>query len=98
MANRVGTKGQIVIDKAIRDKLGIEPGWKAFQRIVDGHVEINFNPPEHKRSLAGMLAHRIKRSIANEDWNEVREKAWAEEIEEDWELNKRANAEADKNT
>lgn len=26
MANKVGTKGQIVIEKAIRDELGVEPG------------------------------------------------------------------------
>ena len=43
MANKVGTKGQIVIDKRIRDSLGIEPGWIALQTLVDDHVEIYFS-------------------------------------------------------
>ena len=41
----------MVINKEIRKKLGIEPGWLALQRIVDDHVEIYFLPPEHNRSL-----------------------------------------------
>ena len=56
MPNVVGQKGQVVISKEIRDKLGIEPGWWALQSIVDGHVEIYFLPPEHNRSLLGCLA------------------------------------------
>ena len=51
MANKVGTKGQVVIDKQIRDRLGIGPGWMALQRLVDDHVEIYFIEPEHNRSL-----------------------------------------------
>jgi AbrB family looped-hinge helix DNA binding protein len=55
MAHVVGTKGQIVIEKEIRDQLGIAPGWKAIQRRVGDHVEIYFLPPTHRRSLAGIL-------------------------------------------
>ena len=77
MANIVGTKGQVVINKEIRQKLGIEPGWWALQRIVDGHVEINFLPPEHNRSLAGILAPYIKKRIApGKEWDEARQQAW----------------------
>jgi AbrB family looped-hinge helix DNA binding protein len=90
MSSKVGTKGQIVIEKAIRDKLGIEPGSLAVQRIVDGRVEIIFFPPEHNRSLAGVLAPYIKRRIApGREWDEAREMAWEAEAKEKMErLNK----------
>ena len=45
MTSLVGRKGQVVIAKEIRDRLGIEPGWVAVQRMVEGHVEIHFLPP-----------------------------------------------------
>ena len=77
MANVVGTKGQVVINKEIRQKLGIEPGWLALQRIVDDHVVIDFVPPEHNRSLMGILAPHVKISIApGKEWDEARELAW----------------------
>ncbi|MBM3926507.1 MAG: AbrB/MazE/SpoVT family DNA-binding domain-containing protein [SAR202 cluster bacterium] len=90
MSRKVGTKGQIVIEKPIRDKLGIKPGSLAIQRIVDGRVEIQFFPPEHNRSLAGSLAPYIKRRIrSEEEWREAREMAWAEAAREKMErLNK----------
>ncbi|MBC8421360.1 MAG: AbrB/MazE/SpoVT family DNA-binding domain-containing protein, partial [Actinobacteria bacterium] len=34
----VGTKGQIVISKEIRDKMGVKPGWIALERLVGDHV------------------------------------------------------------
>jgi len=60
MRNKVGLKGQVVIEKAIRDRLGIEPGWRTVRFFVDGYVEIHFIPPDHNRSLAGCLAPYIK--------------------------------------
>ena len=33
--HKVGSKGQVVIAKEIRDELGIQPGWLALQRVVD---------------------------------------------------------------
>ena len=67
----------MVINKEIRKKLGIEPGWLALQRIVDDHVEIYFLPPEHNRSLKGILAPYIKTHIApGKEWDEARERAW----------------------
>ena len=77
MANKVGEKGQVVIDKAIRDRLGIGPGWLAIQRIVDDHVEIYFVTPEHNRSLAGSLAEYVTEETKNLSWDEMRERAWA---------------------
>ncbi|MCS7289764.1 MAG: AbrB/MazE/SpoVT family DNA-binding domain-containing protein [Roseiflexaceae bacterium] len=76
MASIVGPKGQIVINKDIRERLGIKPGWIALQRLVDGHVELYFVPPEHDQSLKGSLAAHIKTIVGNESWAEVRALAW----------------------
>jgi bifunctional DNA-binding transcriptional regulator/antitoxin component of YhaV-PrlF toxin-antitoxin module len=55
MASRVGAKGNIVIDKQIRDQLGVKPGWEAVQLLRDGHVEIHFLPPVEPGSSLGRL-------------------------------------------
>ena len=78
MANKVGTKGQVVIDKRIRDRLGIGPGWIALQRLVDDHVEIYFVGPEHNRSLLGSLKKYTDIVIQpGAEWDKAREAAWA---------------------
>lgn len=82
MASKVGQKGQIVIEKEIRDRLGILPGWTAFQLLIDDHVEVYFLPPEHNHSLAGILAPYVKESLPEEDWPEIRDKAWEEAVRE----------------
>ena len=77
---KVGTKGQVVISKEIRDELGIKPGWLAFQRVVDGHVELHFLPPEHNNSLKGILAPYIRpelRNMTDEELGAACEQAWA---------------------
>lgn len=51
----VGTKYQVVIEKEARRKLGIRPGWVAFQTVVGDHLEVRFVPPEQDGSLAGSL-------------------------------------------
>ena len=79
--HKVGAKGQVVIEKEIRDQLGIKPGWLALQRVVDGRVEIHFLPPEHDESLMGILAPYIKpefRNMTEEQLNRACEQAWAE--------------------
>ncbi len=78
MANRVGEKGQVVIDKQLRDALGVQPGFVAVQTLVDDHVEIRFYPPEHNRSLKGVFKKYVTRSISTEELREAREKAWGE--------------------
>lgn len=79
MANKVGTKGQIVIEKEIRDSLGIESGWIAIQQLVDDHVEVYFIPPEHGRSLRGSLQqYAAKHTMTAEEWDAARERAWIE--------------------
>ncbi len=84
MAAKVGTKGQVVVEKEIRDRLGIKPGWMAIQRLVDDHVELYFVPPEHNRSLMGGLKKYIKGGEvpSDEDWHEVKERAWTIAAEE----------------
>jgi AbrB family looped-hinge helix DNA binding protein len=76
MANTVGVKGQVVIEKAIRDALGIRPGSVAIQNLREDHVEIRFLPPEHDRSLRGVLAADIRRSVPAREWREKREDSW----------------------
>lgn len=79
MPHRVGPKGQVVIAKEIRDRLGVEPGWLALQRLADDHVEIYFLPPEHHRSLKASLAPHIKgRLAASRAWTRARDAAWHE--------------------
>lgn len=82
MANKVGAKGQLVIEKEIRDRLEIETGSLAIQRIVDDHVEIYFLPAEHNRSLKGSLAPYVKQSSRGKDWAQIKEEAWRAAAEE----------------
>ena len=81
---RVGSKGQIVISKEIRDELGVKPGWLALQRIVNGHVELHLLPPEHNESLKGILAPHTNVTVSpGEEWDRAREQAWAEAAREE---------------
>jgi AbrB family looped-hinge helix DNA binding protein len=78
---KVGAKGQVVINKEIRDRLGVEPGWIAVQRVVGDHVEIRFLPPKHRRSLKGLLSPYVDRSLADsESWDRARETAWKDAV------------------
>lgn len=57
MPGTVSSRGQITIDLEARRELGVEPGMVAYQRVVDGRLEVVFLPAPHARSLAGLL-HR----------------------------------------
>jgi hypothetical protein len=74
----VGPKGQVVIEKRIRDRLGIAPGWVALQRLVDDYLEIHFVPPEHSRSLKGILGEFSGKSVSSDELAKGREEAWRE--------------------
>ena len=86
MAAVVGTKGQVVIDKAIRDRLGISPGWRAYQTLEEGHVKISFRPPPHSRSLLGALRDHITPDGADRltrmSWADMEEEGWKGIVEE----------------
>jgi len=83
MAHIVGEKGQVVIEKPLRETLGIQPGFVAVQAVVGDHLEIRFYPPEHRRSLRGRLEGFAKRSVSEEGWAQAREEAWATAARED---------------
>ena len=84
MTYLVGTKGQVVIAKEIRERLGVKPGWVALQRLVGDRVEIYFLPPEHSESLKGSLAQYLKAHVPpGEAWNRSRKAAWEAAIKEE---------------
>jgi AbrB family looped-hinge helix DNA binding protein len=55
MANVVGERFQITIDKRIRDELGVKPGDLAIERVEDGRLVVSFAPRPHRDSLLGVL-------------------------------------------
>lgn len=82
MSHVVGIKGQIVIAKEIRDRLGVEPGWIALQRLVGDHVEVYLIPPEHRNSIKGSLAQYINISVApGQIWDNARDAAWEQTVQ-----------------
>ena len=75
MASSVGERGQITIEKAIREELGVYAGDLAVQRIEDGKVVIEFVPAPHRRSLAGVLRDKVRPVVDDSDWQAVRDYA-----------------------
>jgi len=75
----VGSKGQIVIAKEIRDKIGIKPGWLALERLIGDYVEVYFIPPEHNKSLKGSLNNYVNKHIKQDkEWDALQDKTWDE--------------------
>lgn len=54
MTFRVGPKGQVVIPKALRDRLGIQPGDEVSFSLADGGVLVE--PVRDRPSLKGRYA------------------------------------------
>jgi AbrB family looped-hinge helix DNA binding protein len=52
---KTSAKGQIVIPKAIREKLGITPGKKMLLRVVNEHAEITPLPDDPIKEMRGIL-------------------------------------------
>lgn len=77
MTSRVGERGQVTIEKAIRENLGVYAGDQAIQRIEDGRVVIEFVPGAHRRSLAGSLRDKVTRKPDDEGWAALRTAAAA---------------------
>jgi AbrB family looped-hinge helix DNA binding protein len=76
MTSRVGERGQITIEKAIREQMGIYAGDEAVQRIEDGRIVIEVVPGRHRRSLAGALRERTTKVPPDEAWTKLRQAAW----------------------
>lgn len=82
MPNVVGPKGQVVIEKEIRDQLNIQPGYITLQKRVGDHLEIHFYPPDHNRSLRGILSAYTNVSISAEEWSQAVADAWQDPSDE----------------
>ena len=68
MSSRVGERGQITIERAIREELGIYAGDEAVQRVEDGRLIVEIVPGRHRRSLAGTLRAHVTRRPVDESW------------------------------
>jgi len=68
----------VVIDKHIREELGVRPGMVALQQRVGDHVEIRFVPEQHDRSLAGAARPYIRRQPSPEELQDLGT-LWADE-------------------
>jgi AbrB family looped-hinge helix DNA binding protein len=75
MSSRVGERGQITLEKAIREELGIYAGDEAVQRIEEGKIVIEVVPGRHHRSLAGSLKPKVGRTPRDESWPALRARA-----------------------
>jgi len=76
MTSRVGERGQITIEKAIREELAIYAGDETVQRVQDGRIVIEVVPGRHRRSLAGSLRDKVGRRPDDESWDVLRASAW----------------------
>jgi AbrB family looped-hinge helix DNA binding protein len=75
LTSRVGERGQVTIEKQIREELGVYAGDQAIQRIENGRVVIEFVPGPHSRSLAGALQDKVNRRPTDERWSTLRDAA-----------------------
>jgi len=76
MVSRVGERGQITIEKAIREELAIYAGDETVQRVEDGRIVIDVVPGRHRRSMAGTLRDKVGRTPPDETWEALRQAAW----------------------
>jgi AbrB family looped-hinge helix DNA binding protein len=83
MTSRVGERGQITIEKSIREELAIYAGDDTVQRVEEGRIVIEIVPGPHRRSLAGMLAGKVGVVPEDESWAALRAAAW-EAPDPDW--------------
>lgn len=78
MANVVGERFQITIDRKVRRQLGIRPGDLAVERAVDGRLVVEFVSPIPERSLRGIVKRLTDRPVEPiADWDAALDRAWA---------------------
>lgn len=75
MSSRVGERGQVTIEKRIREELGVYAGDEAVQRVEGGRVVIEFVPGPHRRSLAAALRAKVTLHPADDRWSVLRDAA-----------------------
>jgi bifunctional DNA-binding transcriptional regulator/antitoxin component of YhaV-PrlF toxin-antitoxin module len=84
MPSVMGERGQITLEKQLRDELGLAPGWQVIQRRVGDRIELRFLPPPHRRSLRGVLADPNGPHFETEEaLRDATEEAWAEAMQEE---------------
>ncbi len=52
---KTSSKGQVVIPKDIREKLGITPGKRLLFRVIENHAEITPLPDDPIKEMRGIL-------------------------------------------
>ncbi|MCC6175819.1 MAG: AbrB/MazE/SpoVT family DNA-binding domain-containing protein [Chloroflexi bacterium] len=78
MANIVGERFQITVEKRWRDELGLAPGDLAVERVENGRLVVDFIPRRHNRSMLGVLRPHLEGSVEPiTDWAAVKDRAWA---------------------
>jgi bifunctional DNA-binding transcriptional regulator/antitoxin component of YhaV-PrlF toxin-antitoxin module len=82
LGTSVGERGQITIEREIREKLGVRPRDIAVQRVLDGRLVVEFVRPHepHMRSLAGALGPPPSRPPEPVDLDDAVSRA----VVEDW--------------
>jgi bifunctional DNA-binding transcriptional regulator/antitoxin component of YhaV-PrlF toxin-antitoxin module len=77
LGTSVGDRGQITIEKEIREKLGVRPRDIAVQQIEDGRLIVTFVKPyePHMRSVAGVLGPPPRLPDPSKSWDELVEEA-----------------------
>ena len=75
MPGVVGERGQITIEKAVREELGVYAGDRTVQRVESGRLVVEFIPGPHRRSLAGALREKVE-PPPDETWETLRAAAW----------------------
>ena len=83
IGSTVGERGQITIEKAVREALRIKARDIAVQRVENGRLVVTFLRPAepHRRSLAGVLGPPPRRPRTDE----TPEAAVEDEVAADWE-------------